>query len=510
MPELTGSVERIDLGLGYALTAPGLRGQAELLEGGMPEARAAEASTDLLEEMLARTGMANARTVKIMAESVPVAGSAADLRDVDGNDALMLEVPDLGPEAGQVVMSVDEAGAITWHFPMDGAQIQPPTVRGAGLTKRFYIRRDVPSTPPTEAPPTRALFGALGRKLLKVLIFPISDALIGKPAEFLAERWESANRAYGIRRFAPADYRLETRSQADRERLALTSEDVNRFARGRALLFIHGAFSSSHGAFHDIPLEAMERLYQRYGGRVFAFNHFTLSHDPRQNVTRLLDGLRQLAPNGRIEIDVICHSRGGLVTRTIAEGKHSFGLDTGYLDVRRVVFAGVPNRGTVLAQADHMIEMIDRLTTVLNLVPPGGVADVFEGILIAVKIIGHGALKALGGLQSMCPHGDFLKQLNAGGRKDSEYFGIAANYEPTDRGLRSIVTRTADAVVDRIFVQDENDLVVPEHGVYETNGSESFPIPADRCLRLPSSAGVMHTDMFGNAQVVRQILAWLS
>jgi hypothetical protein len=55
----------------------------------------------------------------------------------------------------------------------------------------------------------------------------------------------------------------------------------------------------------------------------------------------------------------------------------------------------------------------------------------------------------------------------------------------------------------------ENDLVVPERGVYEDNGAGNFPIAMERCLRLPAASGVMHTTIFGTADVVHRLSQWL-
>lgn len=508
MPELRGGNERVELGGGYAVVAPGLRGRVERLDGGASETRAREAATPLLDEALARVEMRGVATVDITATAVPTADAASDLRDTSGDAALLLEVPDLGPGVGQVVLAVDEAGALTWHFPLDGGEIQPPAVRGAGERKRFLIRRDIPSTPPAGAAGDRSLFGALGRKLLKVIVYPITDAIIGKPARAIAEHWETEHRAYGLRDFSPVNYRQATATAADRDRLALTPEAVGRLAEGRALFFVHGTFSTAQGGFHDIPLELMSALHGRYGGRVFALDHFTLSHDPARNVRWLLDTLRERAPDARLEVDVVCHSRGGLVARTLDRAA-ALGLDGDRVRVNRIAFVGVPNQGTLLAQPDHMVEMIDRLTTGLNLLPPGGVADVLDGILIAVKIIGHGALKALDGLRAMDPAGEVLRTLNQGGPSTATYYAVAANYEPTDPGLKGLVSRARDAVVDRIFEGAANDLVVPELGVYDRNGGGGFPIASDRCLQLPDSAGVMHTGMFGHPEVARRLDQWL-
>ena len=509
MPQLTGGYERVDLGSGYTLVAPGLRGRAERYAPGVADIRAVERTTPLLDDMLAQNDMAGISTIDITAVAVPTGPATADLRDPHGDDALLLEVPDLGPRAGQVVLSVDEAGALSWHFPLDGGKIQTPSERGSGDKKRFLIPRRVPPAPPEGAARDRALFGAIGRKLLKVIVYPITDVLLATPLATAAELWESTKRAYGIRDFSPENYRQPTGTREDRERLALTPTQLAKLTGGRALLFVHGTFSNAHGAFSGLPPELISELHGRYGGRVFAFNHYSMAHDPPTNVRRFLDGIAALSDGARLEVDIVCHSRGGLVARTLAEGKSAFGIDTSRIDVRRVAFVAVPNQGTLLADPDHMVEMIDRLTSALNVVPAGSSADWLEGILIAVKIVGHAALNALAGLHSMHPKGKFLQTLNHGGRRDAEYMAIAADYEPTDVGLRALVSRSGDALVDRVFESVENDLVVPERGVYDKNGSDSFPISMDRCLKFPGSAGVTHTTMFGRGELIDRLDAWL-
>ena len=79
------------------------------------------------------------------------------------------------------------------------------------------------------------------------------------------------------------------------------------------MLLIHGTFSRAHEGFYDFPREYVAGLHQLYEGRVFAFDHFTLSHDPRQNVDWFLEQIPEAA---RFDLDVVCHSRGGLVART--------------------------------------------------------------------------------------------------------------------------------------------------------------------------------------------------
>jgi hypothetical protein len=504
MADLTGGLERVNLGGGYALVAPGLRGRVERVTAAPGDIRARQMTTPMLDEVLAANGMTAVANIEITATPVPGAARVADLRDARGDDALVLDVPDFGPETGQVVLAVDEAGALTWNFPLEDGKIRPPSTRGGSGTRRFYIRRRVPPAPPPEATRDRALLGAVGRKLLKVIVYPITDLMLGAPANAIAERWESTNRGYELRDFTPENYREPTGA-----RIMPSRADLDRWANGRALLFVHGTFSNAHGAFHDLPPELMAELHQRYGGRVFAFNHYTMAHDPEQNVRWLADAIRPMSTDV-LEVDVVCHSRGGLVARTLAEGRPLFGLNLDRVHVDRVVFVAAPNRGTLLADPDHMVEMLDRITNVLNLFPPGGIADIFEGVLIGVKIIGHGALNGLLGLKSMHPESEFLKRLNRGGKRDARYFAVAADYEPTDLTIRSLVSISADKLIDRIFEDAENDLVVPELGVYAPNGCDSFPIADERCLRFPGSAGVTHTAMFGRTELADRLSAWLN
>jgi pimeloyl-ACP methyl ester carboxylesterase len=496
MARLTGGSARVDLGNGYAVIAPGLRGQADRHVDAAADTRAIGDPTPELNASLSRAGMTPVTTIDLAVTQIPGDVSTTTFRDTRGDGALVLEVPDLGPEAGQVVLMVDEAGALSWHFPQASDQTDAAADRGTGGSKRFYIpNRAAPA--PAAQPGHRSLVGAVGRKLLKVIVYPLTDALVGATASRIAERWESRNRAYGLRGFSPNVYR-----QPGGDAVALAPSDMTRLRQGPALLFVHGTFSTAQGAFADIPPAVMNELHQRYGGRMFAFDHFSLSHDPAKNVETLVSQVRALGHRDLLEVDIVCHSRGGLVARTLA-------LEHSLFKVRRIVFVGVPNRGTALAEPDHMVTMIDRLTTVLNLLPSGGLSDALDGILIAVKIIGHGALKGLDGLAAMNPNGAFLRRLNAPGTQSPEYFAIAANYEPTDPGLKALVSGGIDGIADRIFENAPNDLVVPEGGVYSANTSTGFPISGDRLLQIPAAAGVSHTTMFAHPEVANRLVAWL-
>lgn len=504
--QLSGSPQVIALGEGYQIRAPGVHGTVELRRPRTAEdrarARSAEDGTAALDVALANSNVTEVRQIELSLIPPPAAAATRALRSVDGQEILELQVPDLGPETGQLVLACDESGVLTWHLPVDEQQrIQTPATRGTGNVKRFLIPATQPRPASAEEAAKRSLIGVIGKKLLKVLVYPVLDPVIGKISEVFAEHWEEKNRPYGLRDFSPENFR-------DAVGPVIRHSDWPRLSEGRALLFIHGTFSTAHSAFSQITDATFAELHRRYGGRVFAFNHFSLSHDPRRNIEWLL---KQVPMGQSLEVDIVCHSRGGLVARTLAQNPSAFGLDTSPLKVRRVVFVGVPNNGTPLTNPDHMVQMLDRYSTALNLFPTGAVTETLEAILTVVKVVGHGALEGLAGLAAMRPDGTFLNTLNAGQEAGTGYYAIAADFEPVDNGLKALLTgKVTDAVMDRVFEQVPNDLVVPETGVYGKNGNEAFPITDTHRLLIPEDAGIIHTTLFSYPPGMDRLQDWLS
>ncbi len=494
---------RLPLERGYALRAPGLAGEGALFfpTPGSAPVRAAAPATPELEEAFRRTDFREAVTLALDARPTPPPPTVPALRSPEGEDALELEVPDLGPDRGQVVLAIAEDGALSWHFPVDpgGTGIEAPTVRGSGGVRRFRIPREV--VPPPSDPAThRGFVGTVGRKLLKVLVYPAMDPVLGTIGRHFAGRWEARNRPYRIREFLPDTYTLP-------EAPELAGSDWERLARGRALLFIHGTFSTSWGAFQQIPRALMEELHREYQGRVIAFDTYTLSQDPAENARWFLD---QIPEGLRLEADVICHSRGGLVARGLGL-LGSEGLRTGgRVGLRRVVFVGVPNGGTVLADPAHMVQILDRMSSAMVLLPSGPVTEVMEAVLVAVKVLGHGVVNGLPGLASMHPDGPFLQRLNGAPPGGAEGYAVTADFEPIRKGLRSLLTGgAAGALADRIFQGEPNDLVVSTEGVHSAGNAGDFPLPPERVLRFPPEEGVVHTSYFGAPETSEALRRWL-
>ena len=281
----------------------------------------------------------------------------------------------------------------------------------------------------------------------------------------------------------------------------MDAEGWKSLAAGRSLLFVHGTTSMAHSAFGDLPVTVMEELGRRYGGRVFALDHPTVSEDPRDNVRWFL---QQIPDGTRLDVDIVCHSRGGLVSRILAERLSEFPMGERRVDVGNVVFVGSPNAGTHLADGRYMSTFLDTYTNMVCRLPGGMVTQTLQVVLAIVKQLASGAEAALVGLQSMVPGGDFNAWLNDGADSTTaRYHALASDYKPSDAGL---VRLANSALLDKIF-QAPNDLVVPVPSVVEANGGTAFPIEDRVVFQGPDA--VSHVSYFGSAAVQERLLTWL-
>lgn len=506
MAILDGTTVTIDLEPGYTLTAPGLVGTAEIQAGRAPHTRAGglESATWAFDTALENANINEIRTINLDVRQQVVPATTQVSRTMEGEDAMVLEVPDLGDTVGQVVLAIDN-GVVTWNFPQDHqGQLQTSATRGAGGSKRFVIRSQVPAGDDGSHAQSRGLFGKIGKKILKILVYPLTDAILGPIGKHYARKWEEKNRPYNIRRFTVPDYRHPL---AD----PLSGAEWQHLSSGRSLLFVHGTFGTAHGGFGNLPEATFRELSDAYQGRVFAFDHLTLSASPEENIKWFSDTIgSQLPASGSLDVDIICHSRGGLVSRTLAGELASGGLEK--TRVGKVVFVATPNLGTLLADPDHMVNFIDRYTSGLDLAPPGPaavVSDILEAILAVVKVIGHAGLSGLDGLASMDPGGSFIARLNNGASVAAQYYAMSSNYEPPGNLRNFTMMKVGDAVVDRVFKSAANDLVVPTEGVNQGSAAAGFPIPAERSLRFSADRAIWHSDFFGQADTGTRLMEWL-
>lgn len=495
MEFLDGSSTRVELGGGYTLTAPGVKGTAVTHAGTENATRQGglEQAEPFLDEVFERLDISEIKVIELDVSVAPVAAAEIlETRTMDGSPGMVLEVPDLGPDDEIVVMVIDD-GVVTWSYPED--RVNTAETRG-GATRKFVIRQPVTSEPTHMTHQTRGFIGAIGKRILRVLVYPIADLVLGPGVKFFAHRWESKNRPYTVRTFNRDNYNTKVVDP-------LTGVQWQSLTQGRALLFVHGTFSSTHSAFGNLSQETVVALEEKYEGRVFAFDHPTVSVSPDENVRVFVEHAMQHLTDKRLDIDIVCHSRGGLVARSLAG---EFGnADISRVSVGKTIFVATPNQGTLLANPDHMVAFIDRYTSALDFAPPGPVqviSDILEALLVVVKVIGHAGLVALDGLVAQNPDGELMLRLGQGAPDNSNHYAIAANYEPKGNFAKYI----ADNAVDKIFDQAPNDIVVPTSGV-SLVGSGQFD--SSRMLTLAASRGIWHGDYFGQVDVQAAILKWL-
>ena len=502
---LDGSSRRIDLGRGIALRAPGLRGRADVHDvGPASDTRAPEVdgSSEALDAALTKEGFLRLRVITLDVSPLPLAPTGEVRSPVTDEPGMEVTVPDLGEDVAQVLVAVDENGVVSWNFPVDSGDALAPTTRGSGDVVRFIVPAFAGTPVPGDGTAVddggatdRGVFGFIGRKVLELIALPLAELVVPPLAGAAAKLWEKNARTARVRTFTASDY---TRGDvAD-----LADADWKRLAAGRSLWFVHGTFVNTESAFRAFPPDVLAALSDAYGGRVAAIDHYTLGVDPIENARRV----REAVPDGlELDVDIVCHSRGGLVSRALA----GQGADPVF-DVRRIVHVASANHGTALATPANLVPFIDRITTIVNLIPDGPAAVIettLTSVLVVVKIIAKYGLVGIPGLAAMDSEGDFLSSFNAA-ELPAEQFAVAADYTPSG-GWRAMTLKSVEnVVVDRVFGSAANDLVVPTAGVYE--GDDAMVIPEHRRLVLPRARGVYHGSFFGQRDVATQIASWLT
>jgi hypothetical protein len=475
------------------ISTPGLAGRVEVYASGTAGMRGAESSTESFHQALDDAGMVEQLTVEITGQrELDTTGGS---RGGGGGTEIVVEVPPPGSGNGQLLLYVAEDGSLSWHLPDD---VPPDQVVSRGGDRRTYrLPREVVLADHASAGGQRGVIGAVGSKLFKVLVFPLIDPVLGKVGDYFAARWEQKNRRNLVRWFDPADYQ-----RADVA--AFAAPDWTRVEGGTALLFIHGTTAQSNTAFDQLPAATLMELGRRYGGRVFALDHFTISVTPHENIRWLAEELSVLGGEAPLSLDIVSHSRGGLVGRVLAERPGDVGLD-GRVTVRTLVMVGTPNAGTALADKAHLSRLLDRVTDLAQYIPDAGVTDVLGLVLSILKQLTVGAFGGLEGIMSMDPAGEYLKAFNTTPGSTATYRAIASNYNPPRGASLARVARNAGT--DFVFEKADNDLVVPTNGVFQVDGAVGFPI-ADP-LVFAAEAGVDHSSYFTRPEVSAKLLEWL-
>src|SRR5215207_1513229 len=207
------------------IRTPGLVGEVEVYRPTSPGMRGEELTTEGFHQALADAGLDEQLSVVISQhqEITPADGT----RGSGGADDIEVNVPAPGDGNGQVLLYAAEDGSLSWHLAED---VPPTEVPDRGGERRTYrVPRAVVPPGEQDGDAHRGIVGAIGKKVLKVLVFPLVDPLLGRVGDHFARKWEDKNRLNRVRWMRVDDYR-----QGDAP--SFTDADWVTFRAGRALL----------------------------------------------------------------------------------------------------------------------------------------------------------------------------------------------------------------------------------------------------------------------------------
>jgi hypothetical protein len=277
---------------------------------------------------------------------------------------------------------------------------------------------------------------------------------------------------------------------------------------GRILLFVHGTFSNTERMVSELRVDGEPFLDKAAGyDQILGFDHYTLSRTPLVNAVELT----RLFANSRAELDIVCHSRGGLVVRWFVEM-----LDRQPQRKRRVVFVGCPLRGTSLADPQSIRNGLNLMTNVGrvlgeagSLVPllaaAGGLVQVLSsvggfGAGSPVIDVGLGLVPGLSAMSRIRNNAE-LDLLNVGSPSGTDYFAVASDFRTEDAGWRFWrmfnMLKGADWAADALVFNQENDLVVDTESMTHHAFGENPKLDDEMIFcRFNGTSGVHHTNYF--------------
>lgn len=236
---------------------------------------------------------------------------------------------------------------------------------------------------------------------------------------------------------------------------------------GRALLLLHGTFSSTVGSFGGLATSTFfDSVAGLYGAHIYGFDHLTLSKSPLENAEDLL---RALPRKADISFDAVGFSRGGLVLRTLSTRT---GIETQLAQrfhFNRGVLVAVPNQGTPLATPARWRETIGWFANILEMFPDGSLTTAANFVATGIVWIAEAASAYAPGLAAMDAGGPTIADLRDAPSHDTgRYSALAANFTPSGGFLNRLV----DMGVDTFFA-GTNDLVVPTEGGWRIDASNA-------------------------------------
>ncbi|MDR7335736.1 alpha/beta fold hydrolase [Roseateles asaccharophilus] len=295
-------------------------------------------------------------------------------------------------------------------------------------------------------------------------------------------------------------------------------DDVRpRIDKGRVLLLVHGTFSKSKMWFDELQAtEAGRKLlagWQQKYSAILAFGHPTLSVAAWSNALDLHAALQDVSA----PIDVVCHSRGGLVVGWLMRLRA--------VPVERVVFVASPLVGTSLAAPDKLRAALDMIASYADAVSSlsrqaTGIVPFAEGVSLLAKIFGKvlqlgsntpivdAAVGLVPGLatQQLTKNNNDVRQLFAAPWLSTpKMYGIGAAFQPDEstqpmwrfwRRFSNIGDQVKYGAADLVF-PGPNDLVVDVDSMFRLGEGGNLTFEA-----LGVGPTTHHTNYFRDERVI--------
>lgn len=292
----------------------------------------------------------------------------------------------------------------------------------------------------------------------------------------------------------------------------------------RLLLLVHGTFSSGDMYAEQLDSTFFDAALHRYS-HIAAFDHPTLSVSPILNAIDLENALIATGLPSGVPVDVICHSRGGLLASWWARSTQ--------FQVEHLVAVAAPLQGTSLASPYRIRYLLDYLANLSRLFGHGlhgaaafpsfasgflagagglmGIFGGFTGALAAMPLADAG-IALVPGLhgQSRVNNNAELSRLWAGSHRPlPKCYVVGSDFEAAADApwwnvvaqLKQLKWVAADGLTDRLF-PGKNDLVV------DTDSMEGEFHVVERLL-FEGKDAVHHSAYFQHKRTVKCLRKWL-
>jgi pimeloyl-ACP methyl ester carboxylesterase len=298
------------------------------------------------------------------------------------------------------------------------------------------------------------------RRTLRVLMWP-AQQVAGPGAPAVMGRWERLRRAHQLLQLgADGHWR---------------APDWATLPAGPVLLLLHGTFGTPRSAFSAWTDDAsFAPVRARYGTRILALAHPTVSSSPEENLGWLLAHL----PRFREPIDLIGHGRGGLLARVIAAN--------GGIPVGRACLVGTPNDGSALADPERLGDLLGAHVAPLTRAPPPAARATLEGALCMTRFVAMRLLESWPGIEPMRPRSALLGALADPRHSARQCFTVGAHWS-----------------------RASGDGDIPGDGVVSSEGCHALGFAPADSLRI-AGAEAHHHNYFSLPQVREKLATWLA